>query len=282
MIRSSVLLVLLAVIAALGGWIYLHPQGKTATPLHLSALTPGAAREVRIEVPGKPLVVLEKRAAGWQLTAPYSARAETHLVEEILSILDATPRAQLPPQDLARFGLAQPHERITIDGRDFALGAVNPITSEVYVLHANRVYVLSPRYAAMPSEADSLISHSILASTEVPVRFTFPQFEVKLQNGIWQLKPGNGNLSEDDLVRWVDAWRSASALRVEPDAGPATPTAVDIELRDGRHVAVGVTERDGELVLTRFDEHVHYYLFANSARRLLAAPGTPPPHGPAQ
>ena len=278
MIRTGVLLALLAAVAALGGWIYLHPKTHSSAPLHLSSLVPGAARKVQIDVAGKPSIVLEKSATGWRLAAPFAARAETHLVDGVLSIVDAVPRTELPAQHLDRFGLAQPHARITIDGRSFAWGNINPVTNEVYVLHAGRVYVLPPRYAAVvPGGADYLVSRSVLAPDEVPVRFTFPRFEVALKDGIWRLTPGNAELSEDDLVRWVDDWRNASALRAEPYDGPATPTAIDIELRDGRHLSIGVTEEGGELAFTRFDEHMRYYLFANSARRLLAAPAAPPP-----
>jgi hypothetical protein len=85
--------------------------------------------------------------------------------------------------------------------------------------------------------------------------------------------PRDNELSQDDVLRWVEGWKLAAGLRAEPYEGRAPTAHITVELRDGRRIAIGVAELEGEIVFTRYDEHMRYHFFANSARRLLAPPG---------
>jgi hypothetical protein len=47
---------------------------------------------------------------------------------------------------------------------------------------------------------------------------------------------------------------------------------VKVELKDGRTLAIGIAQREPELVLVREDEGVQYYFFADTAKRLFSPP----------
>ena len=268
------LAVMLALVVGLGAWLWLRPVALKPARERVSNIAPGSARELRIEWPGKSALVMKKSGDAWRIVAPYSGRAEPLRIERILSLLEATSELALPATDLARFELDQPRARIIVNGETYALGGINPVTGSVYLQRGGTVLLLEPRYAGLiPADPQSLNDRRVLAPDEIPVGFSFPQFAVTQQDGKWNVTPGEANLSQDDLLRWVEGWQLASALRAEPFEGRAPASHITIELRDGRRIAIGVAELEGEIAFTRYDEHMRYYFFAVSARRLLAPPG---------
>lgn len=268
------LAVMLGLVAGLGVWLWLRPADVKTARERVSGIDPDSVRELRIEWANKASVALKKENGTWRLVAPRAGRAEPLQVERILSLLRASSELSLPATDLARFELDQPRARISVDGQRYALGGLNPLTGGVYVQRGDQVLLLEPRYAGIvPGDPQSLNDRRVLAAEETPVSFTFPQFKVAQENGKWNVTPRDGDLSQDDVLRWVEGWKLAAGLRAEPYEGRAPKTHITVELRDGRRIAIGVAELEGEIVFTRYDEHMRYYFFANSARRLLAPPG---------
>jgi hypothetical protein len=269
------MIVMLALVAGLGLWLWLRPAAVKPARERVSTSSPDSARELRIEWPGKAVIAMKKDGGAWRIVAPHTGRAEPLQVERILSLLEATSELALPANDLARFELDQPRARITVDGRDYALGGTNPLTGSMYLQRGDKVLLVEPRYAGViPADPQSLNDRRMLAAHETPVAFSFPQFKVAQQVGKWQVTPADAELSQDDILRWVEGWRLAAALRAEPVEGRAPVSHIAVDLRDGRRIAIGVTEQSGEIAFTRYDEHMRYYFFANGARRLLAPPST--------
>lgn len=266
--------VMLAAVAGLGLWLSLRPPQVRSAHERVSNTTVDRVHAARVEWPGKASVELEQSGGTWRIVAPHAGRADGLQVDRILSLLQATAELVLPATDLARFELDTPRARITADGVTYAMGGVNPVTGGVYLLRGNQVLLLASRYAAViPADPEALRDRRVLGAQETPAAFSFPQFTVVQQAGKWNVSPADGDLSQDDLLRWVEGWRLASALRTEAFDGPAPATHITVVLRDGRRIAIGVTELEGEIAFTRYDEHMRYYFFANSARHLLAPPG---------
>lgn len=265
---------MLALVAGLGLWLWLRPAAVKPARERVSPTRPESARELRLEWPGKAALAMARENGTWRIVAPHRGRAEPLHVERILSLLDATSELSLPATDLARFELDRPRVRITVDGIAYALGGTNPLTGGVYLQRADRVLLLEPRYAGVvPADPQSLNDRRLLAPSDVPVALNFPQFKVAQQDGRWTVNPADAELSQDDILRWIENWRLAAALRAEPFEGRVPATHIAVDLRDGRRIAIGVAERDGEITFSRYDEKMRYYFFANSARRLLAPPG---------
>ena len=112
----------------------------------------------------------------------------------------------------------------------------------------------------------------MLAKSEVPEVVELSGFSVSREDGKWVLKPPGGDLSQDDLQRWADDWRHASALRVEPYGKGAPVAEVKMRFRDGRALSLGILSREPEVALLRPDEKLVYYLSRAAAKRLLAPP----------
>ena len=260
-------------VVALGAFFYLRPGQDAAIEFQLSALKPEEALSLRVERAGAAPVVLEKRRDGWFVTAPFAGRADGARVQQLLAIVQAKAAHKLPAGNPGRFGLAPPQARIIVDGQAFSFGLVNEITREQYVMSGDAVYAVHPRFGmALPARAADAASRQLFGPQEAPVRFETRRFTVAQHDGKWTLKPGMGDLSQDDLLRWVEEWRLASALRVELRPATRAREEIRIQLANGGGFTLGILSREPELVLARSDEKLQYHVRAELAQRLLSPP----------
>lgn len=264
----------LMLVVALGWFAYLTPRSDEPTSYPLSTLKADQAKHVRLERDGKPALAAAKQENHWLITAPFTAHADSFRMERLLAIVAARAAHRYAGTDPARFELDQPQARLTIDGQSFNFGTVSAVTREQYVSTAGAVYAINPRYgSALPASAEDLIRRQLFAADEVPARFEFKDFSVVQSDGKWGLAPPAADLSQDDVNRWVDEWRQAAALRVERAADSKPIGEIRLEFRDGRKLVIGILQREPELVISRPDEKVRYYLPSQMAKRLLTPPG---------
>jgi hypothetical protein len=265
---------LLAAAAALGALAYFGPKGDTQDEHPLSALKASEVTSITIERVGAPGIAVEKKNGHWLITTPLAARANEHRVRQLLEIVEARSANRFAAADLQRFELERPAVRVTIGGQSFDIGMVNALTREQYVLTGNAVYTVHPRYGvALPADLYDLASRQLLGPGELPQRIELKEFAVEQRGGKWTLTPaGTGNLSQDELARWVDGWRSASALRVEAHVGGKPRHDIRVRLKNGSEVTFGILSSGANLVLTRPDEKLQYHFRIETAKRLLAPP----------
>jgi len=265
---------LAAAVVALGVFFYLGPGRDAAVEYPLSALKSREARSLRIERAGAAPIVLDRKQDAWFISAPFAARADALRVQQLLTIVEARSAHRLPAADRGRFGLEQPEARIIVDGQPFSFGMVSDITREQYVMAGDAIYAVHPRFgAALPVNAIQMASRQLFGADESPVRIALRDFAVEQRDGKWTLAPSSGELSQDDLLRWVDEWRLASALHVEQRSAARTRDEVRIQLKNGGEFTLGVVSREPELVLARSDEKLQYRFRAELAKRLLSPPG---------
>ena len=264
---------LAAVVIALGAFFYFRPAQDAPVEYPLSALKPSEAKSLRIERAGAAPILLDRKQDAWFISAPFAARADASRVQQLLAIVEARAVHRLPAGDRGRFGLERPEARIIVDGQLFSFGMVSDITREQYVMAGDAVYAVHPRYgAALPATADQMASRQLFGADESPVRIALRDFSVEQRDGRWVLAPGSADLSQDDLLRWVDEWRLASALRVEPRSAARARDEIRIQLKNGAVFTLGVLSREPELVLARSDEKLQYRFGAELAKRLLSPP----------
>ena len=275
--------VLLLVVAVLGIWVYLAPvpdavetlalSGKTANDVQRIAFVPTEAAADSKSDAEAAAVTLERRSGSWRITAPFAARAEPFQVERLLGILEARASARFPARELAQYGLAAPSARLTLDEQTFSFGGLNQLTREQYVLTNEAVHAvpLSQR-TTLPRDVDALIARALFAADESPVRFALPDFSMVLAEGRWRLEPDPNETTGDERNAWVDAWRKATAIRAARAQARGTSSTVGVTLKDGTQLAIGIVQREPELVIVRPDEGIEYSFTSDVAKRLLAPP----------
>lgn len=266
---------LFAAVAALGIFVWLNPSREEQAKQPLSTLQPAQARRITLERPAQPAVTLERRDAQWQITAPLKARADEFQVLRMLTILEAQPTLQMPATDLERFDLQSPAALLTIDGVEYAFGGINTVTREQYVQRGDTVYAVALRHGAgLPANALALVRRVLLAEQEQPVAISLPEFSLSQKEGRWTLTPP-ADTSQDDLQRYVDQWRHASAAQAEPYDQRPPLAEIRITLRDGTVLEFGVLQREPQLVLWRRDTGLQYLFLEAAGRALLSRPGAP-------
>lgn len=264
-------------VGALALFVAFKPDTGAPSAHRLSQLQAKEVQRIRLERKGDSPIVIERRAGRWDITAPLIARADPFQVERLLGILDATSRHRLPAEDLARFQLDAPLTRLTIDGETYSYGAVNSVTHEQYVLAGGAVYALPARYGTMvPANLSQLIRKQLFEESEVPVRLAFRDYTVAKEAGSWRVIPSKGDLSQDDIQRWIDGWRHAGALRAEPSPGEKPLETIRIVLQDGQELRIDVVQVTPELILARPDEKIRYHFAAQTGKRLLSPPDAQP------
>ena len=270
----AVNLALAAIVAALAALVYWKPH-EPPPGYALSTLKPEAAASIRIERGGVAAIALEKKGDAWLLTEPFRARADAARVERLLEIVQARATHRMPAADLARFDLERPETRMTIDGESFGFGLVNEVSREQYVLAGGAVHTVHVRYGtALPGAAADMASRQLFAPSEMPVRIELKDFTVASRDGRWVLTPAPAeDLSQDDFNRWVDGWRRAIALRVEPYTRIRPQGEIKVELKDGAKLTLVILGRGADLALARSDEKLIYTFVSDVAKRLLSPPG---------
>ncbi len=269
---SKLNLTLLAGVIALALVAYFIPHKKESG--HKLSITRATdAKSIRIEIAGSAPLLLERTAGEWKITAPVSARADSFHVQRLLEILDATSKDRFPATGLARYGLNEPNARVSINQQVFAFGAVNEMSREQYVLSQDGIYPLALRYgAALPKNALQLVARQLFAPEEAPVAFESGEFKLVQEDGKWQLTPPAADPSQDDINRWVDEWRLATALAVQAPSNRKPMATFKLKLKNGAEVSVAVLQREPQLVLARNDQAFEYQFVADAAKRLLAPP----------
>jgi hypothetical protein len=131
---------------------------------------------------------------------------------------------------------------------------------------------MAPRAAGRP---DDLLRPAVAGKNEVPEQIELNGFSISGQTGSGWCNP-RAATSQDDLQRWADDWRHASALRVEPYGRGAPVAEVKMRFRDGKALSLGILSREPEVALLRPDEKLVYYLSKGVAKRLLAPPREKP------
>ncbi|MGN2391102.1 DUF4340 domain-containing protein [Pelomicrobium sp. G1] len=274
--RTWLNLALLAAALALGLALALAPQEAPPPEYRLSPLEASQVDRVHIARASLPPMELKRAEQGWRVIAPVDARAAPVKVERMLELLAARSRERLEATGLERYDLAPPPLTVTLGGQSFGFGLVNPVTGQQYVLAADGVYLVSPRYAAaFPLAVEEVLARELLAPGEQPVAIELPGLRVALQDGRWQVESAIEGVSQDEVNRWVDRWRHALAVasEVAEEAAPAGERAL-IRLADGRTVELAIESRTPQLVLLRRDEGLRLRFSPEVSRAMLAPPGS--------
>ena len=210
-------LALLCTLLGLGLYAYLRPKSDESPGLAVSHLKRDEVNRILLERRGSAAVELAKLDGYWRMLSPFKTRADGSQVDRLLDIAAATSKQSLPQGDPQRYGLAPPTVVVTLNDQRFAFGALNEVTNEQYVASGEAVYLVAPYLGyGIPTDASRLLSRRLLAENEAPVGFDFGRWRAaRDDSGKWSVSgkpPAREAPSGDELNRWADEWKLASAL----------------------------------------------------------------------
>jgi len=286
--RWIVNLVLLALVAALGAFLYLQPKTVAEGPkvYEISSMKLADFNKVSIEFPAKAPVVFEKVDGNWRIIKPFDTRADNLSVQRILSIVAATTSEKFALGDPAQFGLDQPKLKLRLNDEEFLFGTINPVSGEQYVQYKNSVYLVQTTYSESAGiQIEEMMDKSPFKPGEKPKGFDFSRLEewedsrlqVDLTDGKWTTSVPNAKLTQNEMNEWFDEyWKHMSVASVErytPDRR-ATYPSLEVKLEGGGKVHFDKMQESPEVILGRPDEGVKYHMPPDSGFTMLNPPVT--------
>lgn len=245
---------------------------------------------------------LSLHATEWQLDAPVTLKANQYNVQQLLNITQTNSRAHYPadPQKLMEFGLSEPLVRIKLNQTELRFGNTDPIQQSRYLASGDTIYLIADEVSYLLMHAPgSFMDTSIVPGQPEIDTLLLPSFTLRLQDGTWRLQPIVDNnhvthsaqkdssaalpamqslkLSQDDLVRYVDEWRYAQALKVEI-IQPATKLQnqplqrVELQLADGHKLLLFAKLHNEEAVLQNPELGIQYIVTNDKFNQLLSLP----------
>jgi hypothetical protein len=271
--RSLLNAALLALVAVAGAILYFTSEPEPAERYAILPTALESVRRIELERASGMRIVLTRESGQWRMQAPVPGRLEAIALARVLDIGRAQATQRVPASDLGRFDLDQPWARVRFDSHVVEFGMTNPLTQELYVRSGEHVFMLPVRYSInIPADPSKLLAHRLFGPGEEPVAFRLERFSARKENGRWRLEPGEGAVSQDDMLRWVDHWRLASSIITQPQTDARARGSIEVDLRDGRTIRFLVTATTPDLVLRREDERLEYHFPSRLAGVLLVSP----------
>lgn len=274
--RGLLNIALLFLVAGLGGLAYFQPGVDKAEQIALTALTPEKIQRIEINTQGAQTIKLVKEQNTWRIASPIQAAASDTQVESILGLLKAPSHAQYKKTqvDLTKFKLDVPQYLIRFNDLDVALGDTDPLEGRRYVLANDVVHLITDNYSPYLTEGVAgFVSLKLVPPTSQIAALTLPNISLIQTDGRWKLSPDQ-NVSADKANALIDAWRTVSAIRVEPwQASTANEGKITLRLKDQpEEIIYLIVASSPELILARPDIGMAYYLDKEQANALLTLP----------
>jgi hypothetical protein len=263
-------LLLLALGLAL--FAYYQPGLAPEPQVKLTALSAQQVTRLHIEQPGEAPLVLEKQAGKWKITVPVQMEADALRVETALRLAGAESLARFPARDLGKFKLDKPLLRVWLNDVEIAIGDGTPLGRQRYLLLGDTVHVIADDAYYYLTGGLALFAGNVLLPQDAELQsLALPGLSLARVDGRWRLDPAH-EVSMDDIVIFLDAWRGAQALQVTRYQGLPEQGRVTAVLQDGRRVGFIIVQREPELILARPDVGLRYHLGSGAAQRLLQLP----------
>ena len=135
-------LCLLVLVAGLGWMAYqqVKNDNKGVDTLYSEAIG-DTMNEIRISVPGQPEIVLSAEGDDWFITQPIQAKANPKSLRHLLTLM-AEPilkTYEVEGKTLETYELGAKAIRVNFNGIEYALGKLNPLNRQRYILLENKI-----------------------------------------------------------------------------------------------------------------------------------------------
>ena len=246
----------------------------------LTTLASDQITRIRIQVPKKKEILLQKTGHTWKLQKPLPARVNQFNVDNVLRLTQAGVDTVIETvtERLNEYGLVTPLARVWLDNEEFVFGTLHPLKNLQYLSYQGQVHLISTyHFSAVTGGYDNFISTRLLEENRKPVYFKLPKQTLVLENGIWKLSPQNKDISSDQLNDFVNNWHYTQALKVSRYSGKQVKGTIKIHFSGKSDTTeagiekldVGILSYKPEFILYRKDENLQYHFPEDTADRLL-------------
>jgi hypothetical protein len=281
-------LVLLIGVVTLSLYIMLTPE-PTSPPAKpkLTDLPADTIDHITIRHGQAPETVLQKQNGQWRLIKPVNMSANDYQVHKLVQLTEILSQSHYPAQSdkLAAMGLNKPAVTLTLNNISIKFGGTEPINKYRYVLLDNTVHLIVDAVSHILLQAPaSLGNTALLPQHQAITRLDLPDFTLsKDSEGNWRIEGAKDeNLSQDDLVAFIDDWRFAEALHISfvdklSKAERSLPRVTMTLKGETTPLSFYLDTRGDHFTLTREDPGVRYHFIKDKQQTLLSLPRPEPP-----
>lgn len=139
---------LLAGVLGLVAILWLSPERQEPNLHPFTHINADTVSHIEIIVPLQQSALLQRQDGAWRALEPRDAELDVQRLQNVLTILNASaaPGYEAASLDLKEFGLEPPAATLRIDDHSFHFGTIEPLSRRRYVLHGNKLYLLTDNY----------------------------------------------------------------------------------------------------------------------------------------
>ena len=276
----TLLNVTLAGVAIMLGLVVFYKPGLAPppAPASITQLSADSITSIRVTRTERMPLTFVKTANGWQLENHGSLPASEFQLHALLGVLSARPGRSYPADalDLADAGLDPPQATLLLNDTLIYIGGTTPLDRLRYVQHDDTVYLLNDTYQHLVNaDWTNFVERRLVPADAVLTGLQLPDFTLTRDEAQqWQVSPQGRDGDTTGLDAFVQNWQAADATyirRLDEHATEGTP--IILTLADNRPaVKLYLAAREPELILTRPDQGIQYYLPGNMSTTLLGLP----------
>ena len=288
------LLLLAVVIVLLLVALYEPGIDVPVTPEKLFPLSGSEVNEITIHNgEQQPIILKRESTTVWRMVEPIAVAANGYKVESVLDILDEQPtnRFAVDGAKLASYGLDKPQVRLMLGGSNgeqkLQFGSQTPLNSYRYLQFENEIVTIKDSaFYPVASLYTNFIASRLLPEGAQFTSIQLPDFQLRLIDGVWTVEAQKEEeaigkvLSADQWAAWIDGWRYASSVDIEPikmeEVSVEKQEMVVITLKSGTKLRWTISLSDDGLILGRPDLGIEYHM-SDSQHEALFLPPQPEP-----
>ena len=271
--RTLLNLGLLIVVVGLGLVAWLKPGiKKPAVQPPLIALKAADIHSIRIDRHTGE-IQLQRKGANWEMLAPRHISADGFVIKAMLGNLSSptTDHFKVTSAGLGKYGLAEPHIRLYLNGTEIDFGDTEPLEGNRYVKVGDTVYLTDGSLFYRLSHGPLWwVDKQLLPAHAHITAIQLPNATLTLKGSKWQLQPANPDITSDAIQKLVDAWHDARAVGVAKPGKGKSQGDVAIQLAgQSKPIRFEILANSGFLVLARPDLNLEYRLDNDNRKSML-------------
>ena len=244
--------------------VAIYEPGKQEKPIAkaVTSIVLAAVKNLRIESPGRAVIILEKQGEQWRMQQPFAMPANNGRIQQVLKLTQAKSVASYPlaQVDMQQLQLHEPVLILNVDGQSLRFGTTTALGENRYLQVGDTVHLITDRYSHLArSAASEFVNHALLPAG----------------SKVTQLQSAGVTVSlEDEAAQsLLQEWRHARAQKVSAlQKTDAKTERVELSVENTEPLHFDVLHTDTEIIFLRLDVGLQYHFALEEGQRLLALP----------
>jgi len=261
--RLIINLILLIVLLALVGLVWLKPGQETVKHQRLVNLGIKAISSMRIERSPTDIIELKKHQQRWVLSSPIKANALIGKVERLLKISQIEPPTNYPldHSSMQRFGLQPPVARMSFNNMEVLIGKTEDVNARRYVSTGNQLFLLDDTFLHhLTAPLSAYIDNRLLPDDVQITALKTPSIQLQqTKDHSWRnsLKPKQ-TLSADAVQILFDEWRFARAISVNTTINEEQGESITLQFNNQSILHFILIKKPNTVLLINNDKQLAY------------------------